>query len=480
MNKLSILVVLAACLLTPVLASAQDGGALTFDQPVTGEITDDTPETRYTFEGAAGETITINMNAPQPGLDSYLELLAPNGDSLLTADDFAGTLNSQIGPYSLPESGVYTVIATRCCGGQGASTGPYELVLKRAQVTPLAIGETARADLNDNQPSAYYTVQGDSAAQPILSLLGETIEGNTNFLVEVRNPSGQVINSGWQSNNAPVLIDPLVFSEDGNYLISVSRQQNNDPAAEPVSGNVRFSLTLQEIQTQPIEIGGTVNGMLDDSNPSDHYIFSGTPTDLLRLTGSQTPDGEAFEVTVIAPDGFGINGANTAYLEPQGSFTLDPLQLFVPGEHLLVVRRLDMDGDGEMGASNYTLTLGASESPTLQAGTAVQDTVGGDTFERVYRYEGTAGQTIRITLRSQNDSYAPGLSVQGPNILEVAAEGAMGSSFVFNVNSSVPATAIYEVTLPQEGTYLFRVSNGAFSPAGPAVGDFSLLVEVIG
>jgi hypothetical protein len=210
-------------------------------------------------------------------------------------------------------------------------------------------------------------------------------------------------------------------------------------------------------------------------------MFSATPEDLLRMSGVHSPDSEPFEVVVYAPSGFSINSANTGYVEPQGSFTLDPLQLFETGRYVLVLRRLDTEGDGDMGASSYTLTLGASESPVLEAGAAVQNTVGGTTYERVYRYEGIAGQTIRITLRSASDSYGPGLTVQGPNFepVDPTESRFAGSPFTFSVSSSVPATAIYEVTLPEDGTYLFRVNNGAYGQEGPQVGDFSLLIEVI-
>jgi hypothetical protein len=481
MHKLSIFVMLLACLIAPVFALAQEGSLLPFGEIMTGEITNDEPQVRYTFEGVAGEIITINMSAEPGTLDSYLELLAPDGTSLLTADDYAGSLNSQVGPYTLPESGIFTVVATRCCGtGGGGSTGAYELVLREAQVVTLTVGETITAALSDEQPSAYFSIEGGSRA--VLTLEAEKVEGDTPFVVEVRNPLGQIVNSGWQNGDLPVLIDPLFLAEEGSYAINVSRQQNNDPNAEPTSGSVTVSLALQEVEAQSIQIGETVTGELNNANPSDHYIFSGRASDLLRLEGAQGEGGEPFELLVFAPNGFSINGVNTGYVEPQGSFTLDPLQLFDTGDYLLVARRLDMEGDGEMGAGEYTFSLGGSEAPTLDAGAEVEGTVGSVTYERVYRFEGTAGQTIRITLRNADDAYAPTLSVQGPSIQvtdPVAAAHPGGNPFFINSNSSTPATLTYEVTLPESGTYLFRVSNGAYGLQGPGEGAFSLLVEVV-
>ena len=55
----------------------------------------------------------------------------------------------------------------------------------------------------------------------------------------------------------------------------------------------------------------------------------------------------------------------------------------------------------------------------------------------------------------------------------------VGSPFTFNISSSIPATAIYEVTLLEDGIYLFRVNNSMYAPDGPQVGEFSLLIEVM-
>jgi hypothetical protein len=477
LRTLSYLVCFAVLLLAmPVFA--QD--AITYDEAVTGEITNDTPEISYTFEGNVGDTITISMTAVGAQFDTYLHLLGPDGEEVAVNDDSGGMLNSLIGPLSLPEDGTYTIVATRCCPPNtltSGSSGTFELVIRETELSPLALSETVTVALDDENPNAFFTFEGSVAEPHIYSLVAETEAGDVNFLIDVLNPNGQSVAQGWQNNNATVYIDPLLLNVEGPYVFKVSRQPNA-PNGEPISGPVRLSFTLQEVETQAIAVGDTVTGTLDDANPSDHYTFSGSQDELLRLVGSQPPDNQAFEGLVYSPEGFTINSSNSFYGENPGSFTLDPLQLFATGEYLLFVRRIDTDGSGELGTTEYTITLSPSETPTLESGVAVENRMGGQTFERVYRYNGSAGETIRITLRGTSDTYAPSLNVQGPNAGDTGMEGG-APGFYLNIGGNAPGTAIYEVTLPQDGVYLFRVNNGVYSETGPVEGAFSLLIETV-
>lgn len=81
----------------------------------------------YTFEGTAGEEITITM-VGDGGLDAYLGLIDPNDQVIAEDDDSAGDSNAQIS-IRLPESGTYIIIATRNGLDQGSTEGSYTLEL---------------------------------------------------------------------------------------------------------------------------------------------------------------------------------------------------------------------------------------------------------------------------------------------------------------------------------------------------------------
>jgi hypothetical protein len=81
----------------------------------------------YTFEGTAGEQVTITM-VGDGSLDAYLGLLDPNDEVIAEDDDSGGGTNAQIS-IRLPESGTYIIIVTRNGLDQGTSEGNYTLDL---------------------------------------------------------------------------------------------------------------------------------------------------------------------------------------------------------------------------------------------------------------------------------------------------------------------------------------------------------------
>ena len=71
---------------------------------------------RYSFNGTAGQRLTITMNQSGGNLDPYLFLIEPDGYFLTQDDDSNGGVNSRIpsslGNITLPQTGVYIIEAT--------------------------------------------------------------------------------------------------------------------------------------------------------------------------------------------------------------------------------------------------------------------------------------------------------------------------------------------------------------------------------
>ena len=94
---------------------------------VEGELSDAIPAHYWQFEGAAGDVITLTMQAGEGSLDPMLLLYGPDGELAAWNDDAAdvdlGT-TAQIVLVTLPADGVYRLDATRFDG-----SGPYSLVV---------------------------------------------------------------------------------------------------------------------------------------------------------------------------------------------------------------------------------------------------------------------------------------------------------------------------------------------------------------
>ncbi|GAB4570935.1 MAG: hypothetical protein Kow0077_06320 [Anaerolineae bacterium] len=126
---------------TLTLEAGEGGSAampISYNETVSGMITDTEYRQLWTFEGTAGDAVTITMVATDDSdsvLDSYLTLIGPSGTEVASNDDAddtsVGALNAQIAKFILPETGAYTIIATRFGEEFGSGTGPYELTLQK-------------------------------------------------------------------------------------------------------------------------------------------------------------------------------------------------------------------------------------------------------------------------------------------------------------------------------------------------------------
>jgi hypothetical protein len=118
-------------------SSDSTDGMIAYGDSVTGELTIDTPEDLYLFDGEAGDIVTITMIADDMDqLDTYLYLytatdhaaglpeIAENDDS---GDATVGRFNSQILAFELPETTEYVIRATSYLG---RGTGAYTLTLE--------------------------------------------------------------------------------------------------------------------------------------------------------------------------------------------------------------------------------------------------------------------------------------------------------------------------------------------------------------
>lgn len=489
MNKLVRLLILACALFAlPLVIAAQEGQPITYDQVVTGSITDENTQVPFTFAGTAGDLITITMTSPQtdgPRLDSFLELRGPDGAVLTTDDDSAGNLNSRIEPFTLPTTGNYTIIATRFMQETGTSIGDFELVVSIAEALKLTPGETITIELSDteNIVSLFYGASGDE----VLEINAQREGDGSPFTIGARTDDGRFINQtfiGLDQNSGA--LTPLIFSEARTYIIDVRVDPNYSPDGQiiPVEGVMTVSLTAATIETMPLESGAPITGSLNDSNGVDYHAFESSTSSNARLVLEQIGSSPT-EFQIFGPEGFAYNGGVTEFSNTPGTVVIDPLTVNTAGTQLVVVRRFNSQGPSVEGLmADYRLTLTSSETPILENGVLQEGVFGADpnVFEEVYRYIGTAGERIRVTITGIGDEYAPGLFIQGPNATVPGPGGPGGPGFNMNVNTSQPNTSFtYEVTLPTDGEYIFRVNNGFFNPQGgpPAGGTFTLLVEVI-
>lgn len=484
---------LCLTLLLPSLALAQDAPALTYGAETTGEITEAAPEVRYTFTGAAGDLIIARMTAVQQGLDSYLSLLDSEGAELTFNDDGGGSLNSLLGPFMLPTDGTYTLVATHCCpGGGGISTGAFNLSL--AVTTPLTLtaGEPLAVSLDDAQ--AVITLQYQVTEPQMASIALSDLAGTGALVLNMLDLNGNPIL--FDSRHAdpsvaqPPQPTPVYLSQPGSYMLTVRQDTSYgfpDPLASstpPAQGSVSAVVQAQVLPINPLTLGAQQAGALTDGNPYAAYSFDGQINRLLRVTGSSAPDAPSFDVIFYGPNGLQTYYASTAG-SPNHDFVVDPLQLSEDGTHIVLVR-LPFDGSTPAAgwSVDYAFTVGESQIQTLVPGQEMTGTLpepDASIYERIYRYEGVAGQRVRLTIRSLDDNFAPGVSFQGPPVDPAQAESQFPPAppFSANVGSGGAGSFTYEGVLPVTGIYLIRVSNNFYNPVSGVPGSYAVQIDVL-
>ncbi|MBZ0277328.1 MAG: hypothetical protein K8I60_14380, partial [Anaerolineae bacterium] len=103
---------------------------IAYNENPSGTLSDAQYEQTYVFQGRRGDVVSVRMAAASGGEpDTLLILQDALGDNLAYNDDSEDSTNSFIRPYTLPEDGFYTILATRYQRSTGTSTGDYTLGL---------------------------------------------------------------------------------------------------------------------------------------------------------------------------------------------------------------------------------------------------------------------------------------------------------------------------------------------------------------
>jgi hypothetical protein len=191
------------------MADAQDKIPLEFGQWVSGEITGDQYETKYTFSGKTGQLVMGVMMADpdDSSLDAFLILRNSDGDVLGQNDDVLDGASLVVA--KLPADGDYTLVATRYDGKNGDSEGKYEVRVDT--VEPLTAGTKMTVSVNSPEEKRY----------PSFFMVAPESNESTRFVFSV--PAGsrypQLALFKWVDDNYP---DIVLWAEYTNYVSNLA------------------------------------------------------------------------------------------------------------------------------------------------------------------------------------------------------------------------------------------------------------------
>ncbi len=243
-----------------------------------GDLTDESPRDIYTFDGKAGEFITVDMQATKGGLDPFLILMDADLNELVANDNSRGGANARINQFSLPADGTYYLLASRADLTFGQTTGSYTLALSAGAI-----------DLLQGALSATVNWEGDDD----LNLF-------------IREPSGRIIS--WSN---PTTLDPGALQVDSNTnceTISAQPVEHLYWNNLPRNGDYELWVWYQSVcgQAAPVDFTLTLDQSL------------GTNTELFAYKGTLQPNNRyELGIRVSVPDVFILSQGDITQPTPQ-------------------------------------------------------------------------------------------------------------------------------------------------------------------
>ncbi len=243
-------------------------GDILLDAPVENAINDASYAHIYSLEAEAGTELMVAMVAAGSTLDSYLffvdeafDLLAEDDDS---AAEFGGGALDAFINLTIPQTGVYYIVATRAGLDEGRTAGTYTLLagVPEAEPEPAAQQETAEGlppgvefiaeiELGDTMTGTIteasfmhlYIFEGQANDEITITMTGS--DGLDAYL-GLFDPADEIIAEDDDSLGGLDAVISLTLPQSGTYLIVATR---NGIDMGTTSGD--YTLELSTSQPEP-------------------------------------------------------------------------------------------------------------------------------------------------------------------------------------------------------------------------------------
>lgn len=393
----------------PAPAAELSAGAtpITMGESVNGTITNADPYDAYTFQGNANDLVTIDMTAiAGNNLDTFLFLLDPRGNVLNSNDDAAdGNTNSQISGVLLPDTGSYTIVATRYAKRIGGTQGNYTLTItSQATALPQAFVDLPRGPLevrllwqnsNDLQllvrdpsgasifddtptvpsggqlaaagnvncvraegtPFSYIYWPPETPPRPgvyevevwFQSQCNDTTQPNFNLYVsyngtEVISDRAQIVLNERFLTSFTLTADGQIIPSDGGVITGTDADVDN------------LNYTADIENALPIEAATPLNGTISQDNKFDLYIFDGEAGNSYNIAMTKTSGTLDPSLYLIGPAGDEIASNDDAEPGENTNSLISNLTLPADGQYIIIATHFGAQFGGTTGTYSLTLT----------------------------------------------------------------------------------------------------------------------------
>lgn len=332
--------------------------------PITGEPvnSDVISQTLWTFEGQAGDIVTLRLESLNQDFDPFLTLLTAEGQELASDDNSAGNNNARLHGYVLPAGDTYLVRVGR--PGRGA----YRLQF--TQETPQPLGDSFQqiANLAD---VTIWSFEG--RAGQIFNITLDRVRGEYTPQLTLMSAKGQEVRRDDNyGGNSSAGLENVVLAADGLYLVKVGGRGNAVP----------YRLAVEEVTPARLEFAERQSAT---TQTTPLWAFEGQAGQVVTL--SLSSDSDRFDplLTLMDP-----TGATLAQDDDSGgnlNALIGPTVLPVTGRYLVQTGR-------SRSTESYSLLLDAVPPVTTTLGVTLSAEIPGSSWA----FAGSAGQLVRIAV----------------------------------------------------------------------------------
>lgn len=437
---------------------------------------------RFEVQATAGQTLVIDMVSTD--FDTYLFVRSPNGDQE-DNDDHEGNSSRSRLEVSVTESGTWRVSATSYAA---AETGNYRLTVdlngagEAAAATTGTRSESGELRAGDEtlESGEYYdsySFMGTAGEEVVLDLRSTEVDP---YLI-LMAPSRESEQNDDFEGSAERSVISTTLEESGEYTVVVTTYAPNETgsyALEITQGGGDAGVRSEQ--------GALASGdeTLSSGEFADVYRIQATPGQQLVATVSST-DFDTY-LMVIGPDSDRKENDDLAgrpgesevemTLAESGEYRV-VVTSYEPGETGNYSLTINQGATGQSSQANRDVTelsIGSQASGSLQAG---DGTLSGGEYRDMYVFEGTAGQTVSVAMRSQSfDTYVGLITPSGE---QVDNDDWEGDTRLSRVDHVLAETGRYRVMATsyqagEEGDYEVEVTQAGADATAVANADVGL------
>ncbi|MEM9804842.1 MAG: putative Ig domain-containing protein [Cyanobacteria bacterium P01_D01_bin.56] len=364
----------------------------------------------FTFEAPAGLRVWFDsLSSTSRNIQGTL--LSPTGDIVTALQS-----DSDVGPFSLPVSGTYTLIMRG-----GSDGGAYSFQF-------LNMSDAASITLD-----SPITLTVDPSVTQVFQVSGTALQ---QLYI---NSTSSSFRSRWtlyDSSNQPItsseaLSDDLavILTDDGTYWLVI---QSND--GEPVSHS--FQIVTPQTQVTAIAFDEVVSNTITEAGETDIYQFEGQAGQGVWVDG-------LFAESLFGPNVRLFNPNGQRVLSTRADIDTGLITLSSAGTYSLVVGGGDIVGD-------YSFQiLSLANASAIASGDIVFNSLSAERSD-IYRLEGVAGQRLKFETISLNSQFFSNWKLYGPGHTQVLQNNR-------RVNNRLAED--FDAVLPVDGTYYLVLSN---------------------